>query len=192
MNTAGVVLCGGKSSRYGAQKIFETYEGSFLYERSLQAFTSEGLPSYLLTNAELSVHFREPEDRILVEGQSYQGPLYALQSAMTLLPASGAVFLLPADVPRVHAAFTARMMKHASSILTQKDALIPVSQDRIHPVHGVYHRRVLPCTEQLLAEGEQSMRALLNRIDPFYLSFSEGDPAFININRFTDWSRLQE
>ncbi|MFD2704540.1 molybdenum cofactor guanylyltransferase [Salibacterium lacus] len=193
MKIAGVVLCGGKSSRYGTQKIFETFQGEYLYERSLNPFLSAGLPAYLLTNKILSPLFpTEPAARILVEKEQYQGPLYGLYSSIEMLPAFESIFMLPADVPWVHTGFVRHMLWHASRRMPDYHALIPVSGGRIHPVHGIYHRHVYAQAERVLQEGERSMQPLLERIRPFYLSFSDTEPAFININRKTDWNHSQE
>ncbi|MGY4689995.1 molybdenum cofactor guanylyltransferase [Salibacterium sp. K-3] len=192
MKTAGVVLCGGKSSRYGTQKVFETFQGQYLYERSLHSFLDAELPAYLLTNKRLAPVFREPVERILIEKEEHQGPLYALSSSMQMLTTFECIFMLPADVPSVHTGFVTRMLRQAAHTMTVSDALIPVSGGRIHPVHGMYHRRVYAQAERLLQSGERSMRALLDEIRPSYLSFSDSEPAFININRQTDWHLSQE
>ncbi|SFL73091.1 molybdenum cofactor guanylyltransferase [Salibacterium qingdaonense] len=192
MKTAGVVLCGGKSSRYGTQKIFETFQGQHLYERSLHSFLSADLTAYLLTNRILSSQFREPAARILVEKEEYQGPLYGLYSSIEMLPAFESIFMLPADVPWVHTGFVRHMLGHASRRIPDYNALIPVSGGRIHPVHGIYHRSVYAQAECVLQEGERSMLPLLEQIRPFYLSFSDTEPVFININRKTDWNPSQE
>jgi molybdenum cofactor guanylyltransferase len=85
MKIAGIVLAGGKSSRYGKPKMFETYQGKYLYQHSVEALKQNSLsPIVIATNENLISYFEQDDVDFIVEKESetYQGPLFAIYNAL--------------------------------------------------------------------------------------------------------------
>ncbi|MFB5661457.1 molybdenum cofactor guanylyltransferase [Alteribacillus sp. HJP-4] len=186
MNIHGAVLAGGKSSRYGRQKMFEAYHGLPLYQYSVQALKQGGADSiYIVTNRKLAPRFAENEGEILLEDTPYQGPLPALALALKQLQKDSWVFLLAADIPFISAEFVKKLIENADS--GEIDAVIPVSGGRVHPLHGLYHQCCLSSALMLIGEGKAGMYPLLQKVRTSYVPFPDEQKDFININRPEDW-----
>jgi len=62
MKIAGIVLAGGKSSRYGKPKTFETYQGKYFYQHSVEALKQNSLsPIVIATNENLISYFEQDD-----------------------------------------------------------------------------------------------------------------------------------
>ena len=84
MSIAGIVLAGGKSSRYGQPKMFETYNKKSFYEYSIDALKENHVtPILVSTNQDLLPYFQRKDVAFAVEKCPYQGPLYAIHHALT-------------------------------------------------------------------------------------------------------------
>ena len=64
MSIAGIVLAGGKSSRYGQPKMFETYNKKSFYEYSIDALKENHVtPILVSTNQDLLPYFQRKDGR---------------------------------------------------------------------------------------------------------------------------------
>ncbi|SDI74131.1 molybdenum cofactor guanylyltransferase [Natribacillus halophilus] len=187
MNIVGLLLAGGKSSRYGKQKLFEAYEGRALFQRSIKAMQNAGISSiYIVTNRELAPAFEHP---VIIEEEPHGGPLHALHTAMEMLP-SDWVQVLAGDLPYVDAPTVETILQTAKAH-PSADIILPTTNGRHQPLHAAYHTRCLPILRELV-ENESSMKALYEAVKTRTLSFSNDHPAFININRPEDWREHHE
>ncbi|WP_100402818.1 molybdenum cofactor guanylyltransferase [Bacillus sp. FJAT-42315] len=188
MTMAGVVLAGGKSSRYGKPKMFELYEGKCLYEYSLDALREHSLhPLIISTNPDLLPKFKQVDVRFVIEEeQNYQGPLFALHHIMSSVPDSEWFFVLASDLPFMTSAFVETMISLTED---QYDAIVPTQSNRIQPLTALYHRRSLDKAQLLLQNNKKSMRALLDQLTVRYVPFANDQQEFININSKEDWPK---
>ncbi|WP_409294198.1 molybdenum cofactor guanylyltransferase [Peribacillus sp. SCS-26] len=189
MKIAGIVLAGGRSSRYGKPKMFEEYRGKLLYEYSLDAIKQNELdPVIIAAHHSLIQQFRRDDEVFfVVERESeFQGPLYAMHHAMIAAHADW-YLVLSCDIPFVTPEFVRRLL---SFIEEGTQAVIPVEGDKIHPLLGLYHHSCIGEMESILHNGERKVRLLFERIKVQEVPFEEGHPVFININRQEDLSRL--
>ncbi len=79
MKIAGIILAGGKSSRYGKPKMFETYKGKCFYEYSVESLKDNSLsPIFISTNVNLLPCFKRDDVDFIIENENeaYQGPLF--------------------------------------------------------------------------------------------------------------------
>ncbi|MBZ6484460.1 molybdenum cofactor guanylyltransferase [Priestia aryabhattai] len=187
MSIAGIVLAGGKSSRYGQPKMFETYNKKSFYEYSIDALKENYVtPILVSTNLDLLPYFQRKDVAFAVEKCPYQGPLYAIHHALTAIDCDAEwFFILSCDIPFINAEFVHHMVT-----LTQTDSpdiVLPVQPDHIHPLLALYHRRTLPLIEQLVTQGERRLTGLLNQANVLRVPFSAEDPTFINVNHRSDW-----
>ena len=101
MSIAGIVLAGGKSSRYGQPKMFETYNKKSFYEYSIDALKENHVtPILVSTNQDLLPYFQRKDVTFAVEKCPYQGPLYAIHHALTAINCRAEwFFILSCDIP---------------------------------------------------------------------------------------------
>lgn len=191
MSIAGVVLAGGRSSRYGKPKMFEEYQRIPFYKHSINAFANSGLAAiYIVTNENLSSYFSNAHAEIIIEKEDHNGPLYALSYAMSSIQDKEWFFVLAADLPFVTSTFVREMMNYTKNL--SYDAIIPCTAEQEQPLLALYHRRCLPYIQELLASNRKSMRPLLQKVNVNYVSFSRTQMDFTNINRQEDWLQIKE
>ncbi|QDI92161.1 molybdenum cofactor guanylyltransferase [Salicibibacter halophilus] len=186
MNVAGLLLAGGRSSRYGRQKLFEAYHGEPLYHQSIVTMQNAGISSiYIVTNPELAPVFQNHP--VIIEEQPHGGPLRALHTAMEKLSTEPFDWLqvLAGDVPYVDAV-TVRSVLQTAHKRSDAAIILPTTDGRFQPLHAAYHMRCLPALRELVKK-ESSMKALYDTVHTHHLPFPADHPAFININRPEDW-----
>lgn len=193
MDTAALILAGGRSSRFGRDKGLLELNGERVIHRLA------GLCRDICGETLILCGQRE---RFHVDGVGEvadllpdRGPLGGLYTGMC---ASGAaVFLLLAcDMPLFDPALARDMLGRCTQ---EYDACVPRDGDRLEPLCAVYRRTALPAIAGMLAAGEYRMRALYPQIRVRWLDRAEwprssggrgGFDAFYNINFPADYARL--
>jgi len=192
MTIAGIVLAGGKSSRYGKPKMFETYQNKYFYQHSVEALKQNSLsPIVISTNEKLIPSFRQNDVDFIVEKETeaYQGPLFAMYNALSKIPHADWYFVLSCDIPFITSAFVEKMICLTEN--GQYDAIVPIQSGNIHPLLALYHHRSLAKMEQLLAKNIRKIRLLLDEISVLTVPFSAEEEVFININKPQDWRKYE-
>ncbi|WNS80918.1 molybdenum cofactor guanylyltransferase [Domibacillus sp. DTU_2020_1001157_1_SI_ALB_TIR_016] len=186
MKTAGIVLAGGQSSRYGRPKMFEQYKEKPFYQHSVDVLSANGLhPIILSTNRFLADRFDLSGVELIVEPTPHQGPLFALHHAISQFGEPEWFFVLSADIPFVREAFIDQLLLHCHP---DYNAVVPAEGEKLQPLLALYHRRCLPYMNEALGEGRRSLMALLHKI-PFKTVSFENEPSFININTQLDFQK---
>lgn len=160
MDVAGVVLCGGKSSRMGTPKaLLRVGEETFL-ERVVRVVHSVAQPIIIVAAQDQDLPPLSPFDvSILRDFVPDAGPVDALFRAMTNLSDDvDAVYLSSCDVPLLKPAFVRRVVES----LGDDDIAIPKIGGRFHPLAAVYHTRTLAQLGALFLEDRRRMTDLLN------------------------------
>ncbi|WP_018394990.1 molybdenum cofactor guanylyltransferase [Bacillus sp. 37MA] len=189
MTMAGVVLAGGQSSRYGKPKMFELYNGKPFYQYSIDALKENNLaPIIISTNDMLAQYFDAVSVTLSIEKECHRGPLFALHHVMKSLPEPDWFFVLSSDVPFVTTDFVKQLIAYTKS--NEYKAVVPVQNEKIHPLLALYHRGCLQPADHLLKQDRRSMTALLNSVKYKTISFSIEEPSFININSPSDFEEF--
>lgn len=185
MKTAGIVLAGGQSSRYGRPKMFEVYNDKFFYEYSVEALSANGLsPVIISTNSALAEGFTIPGIELVIEDNIHNGPLFAMNHVMKQYDETDWFFVLTADIPFVKASFIQEMLTYCHA---DYNAIVPVQEDKLQPLLALYHRHCLPIMDGVLKEEKRSIMALLENIHYKTIPFCKKEPSFININTEKDF-----
>ncbi|MFB4210306.1 molybdenum cofactor guanylyltransferase [Shouchella sp. JSM 1781072] len=186
MNIAGLVLAGGKSSRYGTQKLFADYEGAPLVLKSVRALQQAPLSYYIVTNEQLAAYFNK-KNPFIIEQTPHEGPLSALYTGLHYVQQHHFthVQVLAGDLPYIDESFTVFMQQQLNRY-PDSDVLLPVHGGLDQPLHGLYSVNCLSTIERLLPDFS-SMRALYSTVDTKRINFADDVPYFKNINRITDW-----
>lgn len=192
MKTAGVVLAGGRSSRYGTPKMFELHKGKPFYEHSVHALAANHLsPVIVSTNSQLADRFHAPDIVLSIEESIHNGPLYALYHVMKAYPNPDWFFVLSADIPFVTGAFVNELLQYRH---LDYNAIVPVQANKLQPLLALYHRSCMPLIERLLKENKRSFMALLTNTNFKKVPFTSEEISFININtkeEFEEYKKLK-
>jgi molybdenum cofactor guanylyltransferase len=162
---SGIVLAGGRSSRFGADKLSAELEGRTLLDRSIQAVAAVASEVIVVTAKgdvrvlpPLSIPIRPVEDR-----EPFGGPLVGLRGALgevrepIVLVVAGD---MPSIVPEVLTALVrtlAASPSSAAAALKSRGSLIPLPAVlRTGAASDVANR--------LVEDGERRLRALFERL----------------------------
>ena len=178
----GVILAGGKSSRFGRPKMFEIWQGQPLYEVGVNAFRALNFPIVIATNEELAPNFNTKNVNYITDEPMHEGPLFALCHVMQRVE-SDWYFMIAADMPYIHADFIAELSAHISDDV---DAIIPTEDGKWQPLAGLYHRRALPKAMAALERNRRSMKTLLEEVRVSFVAMNDTN-IFKNINYVEDW-----
>lgn len=166
-----IVLCGGRSSRMGRDKATLPYDGQTMLERIVGVLAS--LPScrtIILVAADDQTIPRsiveESTGRIILTRDRLpnRGPLEGFAAGLLKVAelnptvTSGPYFLTSCDVPQLQAAFVQAVVQ---SLTDGLEAAVPYDEKRPQPLVAAYDVSVLATVLNLLDQGRQSMRALL-------------------------------
>lgn len=162
MQQGVILLCGGQSLRMGRPKALLPFGPERLLQRMIRLLSqvatvqivvaAEGQPLPDLPSEVLVTRDRHPG----------RGPLEGLRAG--LLAGAGladAFFLSGCDAPLLVPEFARTLF---DLLEPNWDVVVPRDAEYLHPLSAVYHRRVLPRVEQLLAEDRLRPRDLLQQV----------------------------
>lgn len=183
----GLILAGGRSSRFGTDKAFELLKGKPLLEYVLDALSP--VAGALFIVADSSERFAPFADRssILVDELPGLGPLGGLSTGLKASP-DDFNFVAPCDTPFINPQLVSYMLKQASG----SDALVPRSLGRLHTVNAVYSKKCLPAIEESLESGLFRISSIFDKIRVSYLDdgvikeFDADRRSFFNVNTRQD------
>jgi molybdenum cofactor guanylyltransferase len=174
---AGVVLCGGRSTRMGFDKATIRFEGETLLQRALGRLDTVCDPAMvapgdlaLTLNGRFSVPDAEPNS----------GPLGGLVAGLRASP-HRLLAVVAVDLPWVDPLLLSML---AGAIGDHDVAVCETDHGGVEPLHAVYATSLLEAAETALRSEDRSIRRLIARSDAVYLSESEWRAAGIS-NAFT-------
>ena len=158
MKKAGIVLCGGKSSRMGLPKLSLPFGDETMLQRVVRLL-SAAVDEVVIVAAEgQEVPPLAAEVRIVRDKHEARGPLEGLSAGLSALGDDvEAAYVTSCDVPLLKPEFVERMFE----LLRDEDQIVVPKEGTYHcPLSAVYRRSVLSTVEKLLSE---------DRLRPFYL-----------------------
>ena len=158
MTIAGIVLCGGKSSRMGTSKAMLPFGDETMLERVLGRVL-EVLPHVVVVAAANQTLPALPTAATLIHDEAdAQGPLEGLRVGLQHLPTEfEAAFVCSCDLPGLVPAaieYLTRKLDEETDIVVTRDG------EFHHPLFAVYRRSIVPAIEQLLAEQRRRPKFL--------------------------------
>ncbi len=151
-----VVLCGGRSSRMGADKATLPFGAGTLLTRVV------GVAQAVAGQVVVVGHPRQPlPDSVRVERDAVEGrgPLAGLATGLSVVEA-GRALVLACDMPLLVPGLLQQLLELAGDF----DACVPVVDGVPMPTCAVYATRVRPRAQAVLTSGRRSMRALLDQV----------------------------
>ena len=148
MSAAGVVLCGGRSSRMGRDKAWLPWS-----DRPLLAYVVEALQrsvSEVVVVASAELDLPPLEVAVVRDREPDLGPLGGIREGLAHVSAKFA-FVTSTDAPFLTPAFVEALLAYECAAALELDGIVQT-------LCAVYPRAALPAAEKLIAEGR--MRAL--------------------------------
>lgn len=182
----GVILAGGKSSRFGSNKALAILHGKPLIKHVADTVTSIFQDCLLVTNTPEQYGFLN----MPMVGDRYRnmGPLAGIHTALTKITTPRA-FIVACDMPCV----STELIRYLCAIDEQEyDVIIPWHEKGQEPLFGIYHKKAAVVIESYLKQRNCQIikileELLVRRIDEDELLAITGDfSCFKNINRPAD------
>lgn len=188
----GVILAGGESRRFGSPKAFALYRGLPLYEHVKHVLTPFVNEVIVISHPELVEQFEQDLDvRVFQDLEAFQGkgPLAGILTALTLTTADD-YLVFSCDVPLISAEYI-RWLIHQGEVFSNSNGVIPIENELLHPMMGLYRRSVRDYLKELLDSNQLRVKHLIDKANIPCLPVDSRIPptTFYNIN-FLD--QLQE
>ncbi len=188
MQTSGIILAGGSSSRMGRNKALLSLPGSknVTFVEHLVTLLEECCFETIIV-ARDKVHAQEyvfPGVRVVVDEKPGIGPLMGLYSGLREISTARAL-VVAVDLPHIQPALLSFLVTQP---LSGDTLLIPLVQNIPQVLLAIYPRSILPVIQEQLLQGRRDVRCLLELVPVEYVEEAQliqVDPAlrsFTNIN----------
>lgn len=149
MIAAGIVLCGGRSTRMGQPKALLPFGDETMLHRVVRLLAGVVAP-IVVVGAEDQPMPPLPDDVIVTRDERQgRGPLEGLRAGLKALPVEvERAYVTSCDVPRLVPGFVRQMLDLSAGY----DIAVMEIDGFPHPLSAVYRRALLPLVEELLAQ----------------------------------------
>lgn len=188
MGTTGIILAGGKSSRFQRDKTQIAWNHKTLTE-DLAARFAAAFDQVLIVSS-VQGKFQIEGTREAIDLYPGMGPLGGIHAGL-LAAEHEACFVTACDMPFFDGQAAKRLLAYEG----QGDIVAPVRNGRPEPLFAVYHRRLANQIETLLCENRLAVRALFDCCQVRLVQESEWggtERLFYNINYPEDYTKLYD
>lgn len=183
MQTAGFILTGGESRRFGRDKALLDWQGSPLVS-DLAARVKQSAGSVTLVGQ--STRYGHLGLACVDDLRPGKGPLSGIETALTISQAP-LNLIVACDMPLLGAALCQLLLSRME--LANADAAIPRSPDgALHPACAAYHKRCLALVSESLDRGRFRLHGLLDRLTVHLVDVPQD---FVNVNTPEDLERAK-
>lgn len=196
MTTAGVILAGGKSSRFGANKAEALLLGRPLMDWAIARARPQVGALLVSAGESTCARLRGALPCVSDDGEPFQGPLAGICAAMNWVVGNGLgcrwIASFAVDTPFFPPDHVERLLAAAEGIAGCR-AVIPASGGRDHPVFGLWPVAALPRLREALEKGERGVMSFARLLDAVTVPVPAPlfDPYF-NVNTEEDLHRASE
>jgi molybdopterin-guanine dinucleotide biosynthesis protein A, proteobacterial len=185
-----VIMTGGKSSRMGGGiKTLMQFNKKIIFERILESLQNQ-INNIIINNNDMSYQFKKYnlpiiEDKI----KGYLGPLAGIHASLVWVSKNLKniewIVSVPGDTPFIPDNLVEKLYNKAESY--KKNIIIAKSNEKIHPIVGIWNVNLLQKLEKAILEGERKIIiwAKKNQLDYQEFINDRYDP-FFNINYNAD------
>jgi molybdopterin-guanine dinucleotide biosynthesis protein A len=147
---AGIVLCGGRSSRMGRPKAWLPFGGEALLQRAVRILQQVVDPVVVVAAPGQDLPALPSSVLVAHDDRQYLGPLNGLATGLSALGSQAdAAYLSSCDVPFLRPEFVRQVVER----LGPADIAIPEVGGFKHPLAAAYRANTLPVVRELLAAG---------------------------------------
>lgn len=149
MRTAGIVLCGGKSTRMGVPKATLPFGNETMLQRVVRLLGAVVSPIIVVAARDQSLPALPDDTMVARDEREARGPLEGIRAGLSALPpAIDAAYITSCDVPLLVPAYVERMIE----LIGDHDVAVMEVDGFAHPLSAIYRRSTLPQVEALLAQ----------------------------------------
>ncbi len=181
-DVSGVILVGGKSSRYGRNKALVELDGVPLIERVIRVMRPLFERLILITNTPHEyAHLKLPMYKDLIKGL---GPIGGILTGLEAI-SNDAGFFVACDMPYLNK----DLIHHIVASRDDFDVVAPRVGKHIEALHSLYSKRCLPAVRRKIGSWEYQVIRVFSEVSVRYVNEDEirrFDPelkSFLNINR---------
>lgn len=190
-DVSGVILAGGKSSRYGKNKAFVKIDGIPLIERVIRVMASVFQELILITNTpdEYS-YLRLPTYEDLIKGLGPLGGIFTALNAIT----NHSAFLVACDMPFLKP----KLLSHMVESKDDFDVVVPRISGKLETLHALYGKTCLPAIRRMIDSRQYQVHRFFSEVSVRYVDEDEilqFDPylrSFLNVNTPQKLRHIQE
>lgn len=159
-----IVLAGGRSSRFGSNKLAADLDGVPLLHHAIRV-VADVCAEVLVVGAPTGLSVDPPDDTdpaIVLDVDAYQGPLVALVGAASAAT-HRSLLIVAGDMPHLQPAVLERLLAGAHA--HRGACLLADGQPQPFPM-AVERTALLALGRDLVGAGERRLRALIDHLDP--------------------------
>lgn len=193
----GVILAGGQNRRMGGMmKALLSLEGSLFIERQLAELRKLCSDIVIVANDRAAfAPWQSRHVKVIPDLQPGSGPLAGLQAAMTSARTES-LWVVACDMPFASAAAASAM----AELLAEEgmDAVMPMLDGKVQPLHAMYRRRCLAAVDELLRAEQYRVMALLHKLnytaaeERFFLERGISTQFAVNVNELEHYNKLRQ
>lgn len=186
-NISGVVLAGGANKRFnGSTKAKIVIDGKTIISRIIDSLTDIFDEIIIVTNTpEEYEEFKK--HKIITDVFDKKGPLGGIHAALKA-SSKDAIFVFAGDMPFLNKGLIIKQIEYYRN--HKYDILIPMINENIEPLHGIYDLSVnITLEEYLKADHNKAVREFFKLVKVGYIQFEDSEEtrkAFTNINSPSD------
>jgi molybdopterin-guanine dinucleotide biosynthesis protein A len=179
----GIVLCGGKSSRFGSHKGSYIFKNKLLIDYSIDLLKKVSSDIIVSGSAYAGTNISQLIEDIYLN----KGPMGGLHASLTHSNYSYNI-VLACDIPFIHVSIIQKLIDAAQN---GADIVIFQTPDKkYHPLIGLYHKNCLSDLENHLKNNQIKLIQFIlsQKHQIIKLDHTDHLKSFININHLTDIS----
>ncbi|KGP79455.1 hypothetical protein P364_0124090 [Paenibacillus sp. MAEPY2] len=173
----GIILAGGLSRRMGSNKALLEWNGSSVLEQVIQAMTPAVNRIIVSSGNNTTAYNALPYDCVQ-DDYPGKGPLAGLHAALEASETDWNL-VCACDMPLLELSFF-KGMKRLTESSQEHHAIVPRLAERVHPLAGAYHKRVLPELEQRLIGDRLRVTEWLEKMGCRYVDVDELESAGVH------------
>lgn len=162
MNTCGAILSGGKSSRMGTNKSLLTIDNQPIIQKISEELKQCNDEVIVVSNQHETYDFlgvKQVSDRYIDKG-----PLAGLETALYHVNAD--VYMFAAcDMPFI----SSEVYKFLLQQLAHYDAVVPIYNNQMHPLAGIYKKSVLPQIQSQIEKNNLKVMGFFAYVNVIYV-----------------------
>ena len=185
----GIILAGGKSSRFGSNKALAEFNGTPLIERVTGVLGRIFKDLMIITNNPLEYSYLKiPLYQDLVKGLGPVGGIYTGLDALD----DGWAFFCACDMPFINEG----LVRYLAGAKDGFDAVVPRVDWKIEPLHSLYSKNCLPAMKELIYKKEYQTIKAFDKINVRFVEEEEiktYDPqlrTFLNVNKQDELEKI--
>ncbi|MGD9160410.1 MAG: molybdenum cofactor guanylyltransferase [Desulfobacteraceae bacterium] len=185
----GIILAGGKSSRFGSNKALAEFNGTPLIERATGVLGRIFKNLMIITNSPLEYSYLKiPLYQDLVKGLGPVGGIYTGLDALD----DGWAFFCACDMPFINEG----LVRYLAGVKDGFDAVVPKVDWKIEPLHALYSKNCLSAIKELIYKKEYQTIKAFDKINVRFVEEEEikkYDPklkTFLNVNKQDELEKI--